>query len=583
MRIDRRLLSQVQTARLQLGLSVGLNLLGGALLVAQAMLVSRAISGVFVQGKTLSEVVGLLWVSLAVIAGRALVLWGGHVAAGQAAGHIKHDLRTRLLTHLVALGPAYTGGERTGELVTTLTEGIEQLDAYFRQYLPRLALVALIPSVILLVVFPVDLLSGIILLVTAPLIPIFMLLIGNLADGVQRKQWKTLSFLGGHFLDVVQGLPTLKLFGRSKAQREIIDYVSERFRIATMSVLRVAFLSALVLEMVVTLSTAIVAVEIAVRLLSGRIAFEQALLILILAPDFYLPMRALGASFHAATAGATAAERIFEVLGTPVPTPNVRITDTDEDCNVASQPIRFVGVSFAYDEGEADHERHALHHVSFEIAPGETIALIGPSGAGKSSIAHLLLRFIRAQQGVVRIGDRLLNEIPLRTWRQQVAWVPQSPYLFNASIAENIRLGHPDATPDEIRYAAMLAHAHEFINALPEGYGTRVGERGARLSGGEAQRIALARAFLVNAPLIILDEATAHLDPRHQAMIHESMRQLLHGRTALIIAHHLSTIAIADRIVVLDRGHIIEAGTHDVLMARQEFYHDLVTAHQAST
>lgn len=558
-------------------MTIGLGALGAVLLVGQAWLLSRVINRVFIEGQALGDVGHLLWGLFGLVALRALALWGSDVAAGVIAGRIKHDLRVELFSHLMALGPAYTAGERTGELSTTLIDGIEALDAYFRQYLPRLALAALVPLLILLTVFPIDLLSGIVLLVTAPLIPVFMLLIGSLAGAVQRRQWKTLSRLSAYFLDVVQGLPTLKMFGRSQAQIETIGRISEQFRQATLGVLRVAFLSAFALEMIGTISTAIVAVEIGLRLLDARIAFEQALFILVLAPEFYLPMRALGASFHAATAGAAAAERIFAVLNTPIPSSP---TKEDRHASAPTPPfyIRFEDVYLTYDRGE--HDQSALNGVSFEIAPGEIVVLVGPSGAGKSSIAHLLMGFIRPEKGRILVNDAPLQDIPLPAWREQLTWLPQRPYLFNTTIAENIRLGHPDATPDEIRYAAEQAHAHKFISTLPDGYNTYVGEHGARLSGGQARRIALARAFMAKASFIILDEATAHLDPAHQSLIEESVRRLLRGRSALIIAHRLSTVSLADRIIYLDKGRIIESGTHHALLERSGPYQQLVSAYR---
>jgi ATP-binding cassette subfamily C protein CydD len=472
----------------------------------------------------------------------------------------------------MALGPAYTRGERSGELVNTAVEGIEALDAYFGQYLPQLALVTLIPLTVLAFVFPLDPISGLVLLLTAPLIPIFMSLIGSLADALTRRQWTSLSRMSAHFLDVLQGLTTLKLFGRSREQIQTIAEISDRFRQATLGVLRVAFLSALVLEMVGTISTAIVAVGIGLRLLYARLSFEEAFFVLLLAPEFYLPLRTLGARFHAGMSGVTAAQRIFEVLETPLP---LSASAGGLRLPAPRFHIRFQDVHYAYEDGR----RPALNGASFEIGPGQKVALIGPSGAGKSTLAYLLLRFIEPDRGQISVDGRSLGQLPATDWRERVAWLPQNAYLFNTTVAENIRLARPEAGPEEVIWAAKQAHADEFILALPQGYDTPIGERGARLSGGQAQRIALARAFLKDAALLIMDEPTASLDPELEALLQKSTERLLQNRTALIIAHRLSTVYRADQIVVLEAGRVVEVGTHETLLERGGVYRRLIAAY----
>jgi ATP-binding cassette subfamily C protein CydD len=578
MNLDPHLLREARTVRHWLALTVGLGWAAGIATVLWARVLSRIISQVFLQGRTLGDVGSLLIALLVIAVARAGAMWASEVTANRVAGQVKADLRERLFAHVLALGPAYVRDERTGELVNTAVEGVESLDAYFSQYLPQLALTVLVPVTFLVLVFPLDALSGLVLLLTAPIIPVFMLLIGNLADAMARKQWQSLSRMSAHFLDVLQGLTTLKLFGRARDQAQVIAQISDRFRETTLGVLRVAFLSALVQEMVATLSTAIVAVEIGLRLLYGRLSFEQALFVLILAPEFYLPLRLLGTRFHASVSGLTAARRIFEVLES-------RQVDKDASrqgaplfscplARVSLSTIQFKNVHYAYDDGA----RPALNGVSFQMDPGQRVALAGPSGAGKSTVAHLLLRFIEPQRGEIWVGETLLLDVPAAVWREQVAWVPQNPYLFNTSVAENIRLARPNANMDDVIRAAQAAHAHEFIQALPQGYDTLIGERGARLSGGQAQRLALARAFLKDAPLLILDEATSNLDPETEDLLHESIERLMQNRMTLIIAHRLSTVYRADRIVVLDRGRVAEMGTHALLLNQHGVYWQLVNA-----
>lgn len=548
MKFDARLLKQLNSVRGWFALTMVCGLLVGGLTIVQARLLSAIIAPVFLQNASLDAVRNLLLAGLAIIGGRALLSWLGDVSAFQIAARIKSDLRMRVFNRLLELGPAYVRRERTGELVHTLTEGIEALDAYVSQYLPQLVLAALVPLAILVFVFPIDWLSAIVLLFTGPLIPLFMMLIGSAAEALTRKQYAQLSLLSAHFIDVLQGLATLKMFGRSRAQIETIARVSHQFRDATMNVLRVAFLSAFALEMIATLSTAIVAVQVGLRLLYGQLEFESALFVLVLAPDFYLPLRLLGTRFHAGMNGVAAAARMFEILETE--DKGRRIKALPLSSVLCSPSIAFHDVHYAY------ADQPALTGISFTIEPGQRVALMGATGAGKSTLVNLLLRFSEPTRGEIYWGDTPMRAVSPVEWRKHIAWVPQLPYLFNDSIANNIRLARPAASLDEVRRAAELAHADEFIARLPQGYATLIGERGARLSAGQAQRIALARAFLKDAPFLILDEATAHLDIENEMLIQDAIENLLRGKTALIVTHRPSTATRADKIVVLHAGRI---------------------------
>jgi ATP-binding cassette, subfamily C, bacterial CydD len=579
MKCDKRLLRQIRDVRTYLVVTIGLSSVIGMLIVAQAHYLSSIINGEFLAGQTLDQVKVLLLSLLVVIVARAALVWGSEVTANHIVGQVKTKLRERLFAHLLSLGPAYTKGERSGELTNTVVQGVESLDAYFSQYLPQLFLMILVPLIIVIAVFSVDALSGLMLLLTAPLLPLFMILIGMVADTLTKRQWRLLSLMSAHFLDVLQGLTTLKLFGRSHAQQEIIRRISDRFRHTTMKVLRVAFLSSLVLEMGASISTAIIAVEVGLRLLYGHMGFEQAFFVLLLAPEFYLPLRTLGTRYHAAMTGEASAQRIFEVLETsnPVETRLVGPSPGGLIVPLSGGNIRFEDVHYAYDD-----QRPALKEVAFQVLAGQKVALVGSSGAGKSTVAHLLLRFIDPDSGRVCVNGTSLQDVPAQDWRRYVAWVPQHPYLFNATVAENIHFGCPEATLTEVIVAAQQAHAHEFIQALPRGYDTMIGERGTRLSGGQAQRLSLARAFLKNAPLLILDEATSYLDPENETLVLGATERLMRGRTVLIIAHRLSTVSNADQIVVMQEGRVVEVGTHESLLQQVGLYKQLVHAHEGN-
>src|SRR5579859_3411099 len=570
MKINKRLLREAQEEHISLMMTVGAGVLGGVALIMQAYYLSHIIDGVFLAGQSLIQVSLLMAGLSGVFIVRTLVSWGSEVMANRVAVHVKNILRKRLFAHLLALGPTYTRSERAGELTGTLVEGVEALHPYFSQYLPHLCLTIIVPLIILMAVGSVDPLSGLILLLTAPLLPFFMILLGTLANTVAQRQWRVLSLMSAHFLDVLQGLTTLKLFGHSQQQGETIRQISERFRTVTMSVLRVAFLSSLVLEIGATISTALIAVEVGLRVLYGQMAFAPALFVLLLAPEFYLPLRTLGTSYHAGIAGEEAARRIFEVLDTPAPVSRPSMLPASL---VAGGVLRFEDVYYNYGD-----QRPALQGVSFTLYPGQKLALGGPSGSGKSAIAHLLLRFIEPTSGNVTVTGITLRDLDAREWRWYVGWVPQRPYLFNTTVAENIRVGYPGAGILNIVEAAQQAHAHEFIQALPNGYDTVIGERGARLSGGQIQRLSLARAFLKNAPILVLDEATANLDPEHEELILAATERLMQGRTVLAITHRLHTVHKADQIVVLDQGRVVEVGTHQTLIQHPGLYRQLLFA-----
>lgn len=561
-----------------LPLAIGCAGAGGLLAILQAWLLANAIDAAIFRAASLAQSQPWLWLLLGVFAVRALLAWGAERAAVQGSLHIKTALRARLYRHIQSLGPAWLAGQRTGALTADLIQGIEGLDAYYARFLPAMALTLAIPAAILLVVLPLDWFSALILLLTAPLIPLFMLLIGQGTERLNRRHWKDLARMSGHFLDNIQGLATLKLFNASRRETRTIARVCDDYRRSAMGVLRVAFLSSAVLELFASLGIALTAVFIGFRLYGTdlpflpQIGFLQGFFILLLAPELYQPLRNLGTQYHARLEALTAAERLLTILKTPLPERGTVRRPARAGCGVH---IRFEGVRFDYAPGRA-----ALSGADFEIRAGERIALVGASGAGKSTVASLLLGFVRPDAGRILVDGADLATLDPDDWRHSLAWVPQSPRLFSGTLLDNIRLGAPDASLESVREAARHAQADGFIEALPEGYLTRVGERGVGLSGGQIQRVALARAFLRDAPLAILDEPTASLDPASESAVQAGIESLARGRTVIAVAHRLATVERADRILVLERGRVAESGTHAQLLTRAGLYRRMVAAYE---
>ncbi|WML88978.1 thiol reductant ABC exporter subunit CydD [Thiothrix subterranea] len=565
--------------------AVAIGLTSGLLLIAQAWLLANVVNAVVFAQAALADVMPSLWGLLALFLLRAGLAWASEQAAFHAAVQVKLAIRAQLYQKVQQLGPAWLTGERSGDLLNTLSDGVEALEAYYARYIPAMSLMALVPLAVLVFVFANDWLSAVVMLVTAPLIPAFMILIGKGTEKRNQQQWQQLARMSAHFLDVIQGLTTLKLFNASRREAQVVAQISDQYRQSTMSVLRVAFLSSFALEFFATVSIAIVAVLIGFRLFWGEMEFLYGFFVLLLAPEFYLPLRNMGTQYHARMAAIGAAEKMVGMLEekneeTP---PNLPLSGEGQENRVplSSSPdkgrlggVSFRSLSFTYPDA-----RTALSNLSLDIHPNETLAIVGASGAGKTTLINLLMGFLQPQSGQILIGDTPLTAIAPETWRKQLAWLPQKPQLFPGTVADNIRLGNPSATLAQVQAAAEQAYAAEFIVKLPHGYDTLIGEAGQGLSGGQVQRIALARAFLKDAPLVILDEATANLDRASETLVQAGVERLAQGRTLVMIAHRLRTVQTADRIVVLDQGTVSAIGTHAELLVSSPLYQQMQAAY----
>jgi ATP-binding cassette subfamily C protein CydD len=500
---------------------------------------------------------------------RAGLLWVRETTAQRGAVRVKNELRERLFAHVLRLGPAYARSERSGELTTTLTEGIERLDPYFARYLPQVLLSVSVPLLVVGYILPRDIASAVLLVVTAPVIPVMMVLVGSYAEEHTRRQWFAPSRMGAHFLDSLQGLPTLRAFGRVAAEEEKVERVSGEFRERTLKVLRYAFLSGLVLEFMTAAAIALVAVVLGVRLINGAISFQDAFLVLLLTPEFYRPLRELGIHRHAGMEGKAAAARIFEILDTPVP----------EDGRSQESPsgeleILFSGVRFTY----PGRDLPALDGLTLTLLAGSRTAVVGRSGSGKSTLVGLLLRFLDPDAGVISANGVPVGDLPAGGLAGARGAGAAAPAPLLRQRAREHPAGEAGREPGGGRAGGRAGGAAEFIRRMPHGYDTQIGERGQRLSGGEAQRLAIARAFLKDAPLLVMDEPTSSLDPESERLVRDALDRLAQGRTSLIVAHRLNTVRTADRIVVLHEGRVAETGTHAGLLERKGHYSLLANA-----
>jgi ATP-binding cassette subfamily C protein CydD len=515
------------------------------------MLLSRIVDGVFLRHQTLADVSFLLALMAMLLAVRALLNWAGDAGAQAGANKLKSRVRARLVARLIELGPVFTRGERTGELVHAAVEGIEALDEYMSLYQPARLLASSVPLLVLAAVVLIDPWTALVLLFAGPVLLFLLALIGARTKELTARRFREMAWMSAHFLDILRGLETLKLFGRSKEQAASIERISRRFASTTMDVLRTAFQTSLVLEWAATAATALVAIEVSLRLMAGGLQFGRALTLLLITPEFFLPWRHLAMKYHAGATGRAAAERVYEILDTAplihVPVPPLTIP--------AGLGIRFENVSVVYEE---DREP-ALSGINLLIPQGQKLAIVGETGAGKSTLASLLLRFVEPTCGRIMVGGVPLDQIDPDEWRKYIAWLPQHPYIFAGTIGENICMGAPNADRQAMLEAAEAANASEFIERLPQGYETPAGERGIRLSGGQRQRIALARTLLKRAPILILDEPVAQLDAGSEEAVRTGLARFSRHRTVITITHQHGPLQEADRVIAISGGRVLPA------------------------
>ncbi len=601
MLFDKELIALTYKRKHKLNLAVVFGFISAALTVTQAYILSRIINNVFIEKYPLGKVSFLIYLFISVSITKPVVSMLQTKFSTALALSIKTQLREELLEKIPKI---LLRNKRTGEVLNVFTTGIDRLENFFARYLPQTFLAGLIPLFILFVVFPIDYISAIIFIFTFPIIPLFMFLIGSIAEKMSQKQWNSLRLLSSYFLDVIQGLLTIKLFKWTREALKNIEMVTEIFRVKTLNVLKIAFISSLVMELTSTVSVAIIAVTIGLRLLNGNFYFADALFILIIAPEFYLPLRQLGLYYHSALDGSSAFQTIKEIIlvsnfdngedfgsfGTSAKATShfsqqYFIRENSINANLKTEIFNLEEVKLLLEKDGITFQNvtqiyfdkvKALDDISFRIPPKQITAIVGKSGSGKSTIFNLILKFIEPTSGSILVGDRKLNEIDNIFWRMNISWVPQNPRLFNKSILDNFKICKPEASLEEISYVCRRAGIDKFIESLEYGYETQIGEYTSKLSGGEQQRIAIARAYLRNSPLILIDEPTANIDPLAEQEILSILFELCRNKTAIIIAHNINTIQKVDNVVFLRNGKVLGQGSHLYLIKNSADYRNFI-------
>lgn len=565
--INKRLLKESKFKRFYIIAIILTSLFNSLFIVVSAYLLSFIVAGIFLKTKTLEEIkiYIALFIGNAVL--KALFTFVSEVYIKNSSEEIKENLKDKLFKLVISANPYKVRNEKLGELINIITEGVEMVERYYSEYIPQFFAAFIIPLFICFGVAYVDKISALIMVITYPIIPVFMILIGYKSKEANERQWKKLNILSSHFIDMLQGLSTLKIFGISNNQEEKIFNISESHRKATMEVLKISFLSALVLELFATISTAIVAVNLGLRLVYDQISFLNAFFILVLTPDFYLPVRQLGLKFHASLNGVVAIEKI-EMLEE-----KFRVKFLEDKLVVEDNKfeIEVKNLSFVYDNKEV------LKDISFKISSGEKIALIGESGSGKSTLINILSGFLEVQENTVFVNGIDINNIERESYLKNITLVPQFPHIFNRTIEDNLTVGYKGIDNKELLNIYKNSGVQEFSETFEKGYKTIIGEgEMISISGGEAQRIAIARAMIKKSGFIIFDEPSSALDAEKEDVLIDAVKKHFKKNTILIAAHRLNTIKAVDKIIMLKEGKISEIGSHRELMKKRGDYYKLM-------
>jgi thiol reductant ABC exporter CydD subunit len=545
--VDPELAAQVPGIRPATVTALVVGALSAVTIVAQAVALATAIDRSLLHHDPLSKVVGQLVMVLVAIVARAALALIGELSAQRTAASVVDTLRSQLLRHTLALGPSWLAGERAGELSLTATRGLHSLHTYFARYLPQAAMAAVVPVLLLAWVATQDWLSLVVVLALVVAVPVTMIHFGREATRRTERQWRRLGSLAGRFLQLIEGLPTLRAFGRDAYGRREVAESTEGVRVATMQTLRVAFLSALAMDLIAGFGVGFVAMALGLRLLWGELSFQTAMAVLLVSPEVFVPLRRAGAEFHASTEGQAAAARVLEVLRVPTATPEP-VPGPSVHASPSGPPdLRITDVAVAYEHRATS----ALDGFSLHAAPGARVALVGPSGAGKSSVLAALLRFVEPASGTITLDGVASNSTVIAEWRTHFSWLHQRPYLFTATLAENLRLGAPDATTDALALVTEAVGLGELVAALPHGLDTMLGQDGLTLSAGERQRVALARALICPGPILLLDEPTASLDGPTVERIAAALEPWLAGRTVIVSAHEPLLLDHFDSVLTL--------------------------------
>lgn len=570
--INKRLLKEFRVKRLYVPFIIISSTFSAIFIILNAFLLALIVNAIFIKHQPLENIKTYLILFLvnALIKSIFNYFIDGYIK--KYSEEVKENIKRSVFHNIILSNPYKVKEQKLGSLLNLLTDGTEMLTAYYSQYVPQLFSSVLIPILVCILVAFVDKLSALIMLITYPIIPIFMILIGFKSKEANEKQWKKLNTLSSHIIDVLQGLRILKVFGKSKIQEEKIYLISEKYRKSTMEVLKISFLSALVLEIIATISTALVAVDLGLRLVYYKIDFLNAFFILIITPDFYLPLRQLGLKFHSSLNGQVAIEKI-EILEKNLSLENKE--NINNNFNINNFEVEINNLSFSHENKEA------LNNISFKISSKEKIALVGASGSGKSTLINILCGFLPVEYNKVFINGVDINRINKDEFMSKIAIVPQFPHIFNMTIKENILLGNKSISDNEFKFICKILKIDEFAKKFKYGLSTLIGDgENVAISGGEKQRIAIARALVKYAEFIIFDEPTSALDPETEEVLSDIVNNYFKDKTILIAAHRLNTIKACDKVIVLNRGNLVESGNHDELENKKGFYSNIIKAAQ---